>query len=147
MKEEVRRVTGYGHNGEVQEIEIHIPTEEICQKIIKGVVLDVFVIITNNQPVNKSEIQRCFAEYKDGTDQGKKYRHIVDIAIAKLEGTLFVDTFKEGGSDKYFATDYGKAASSIITRMINEDPDGTMRGADITRQVLRSIEQESLSEE
>ncbi|MGY3386810.1 hypothetical protein ACVWZB_004764 [Paenibacillus polymyxa] len=141
-------MTGYGLNGEVQEIEIHIPTEEICQKVIKGVVLDVFVIITNMQPINKSEIQRYFAVYKDGTDaHGKKYRHTVDIAIAKLEGTLFVDTFKDSGSDKYFATDYGKAASSIITRMINEDPDGTMRGADITRQVIRTIDQESLSEE
>ncbi|MGG1673989.1 hypothetical protein ACIFOE_25850 [Paenibacillus sp. NRS-1783] len=114
----------------------HVSVEEICQKIIKDVVLDVFVLIENQQHVSKSEILRQFAEFNGDKDvKGLKYRNTVDVAIGKLEGAMFIESFTSGRSEQYYLTSYGKEAVKFTMDYINDNP-SILLGSKIASKLL-----------
>lgn len=90
---------------------------------MKGTILDIFFVIQEEQNIFKSEIVRKFIE-NDPDPEAKftKYRSLVDIGIAKLEGALFIDCWKEGNKEKYYLTDYGTEAAYCIGGLIEKTP-------------------------
>ncbi|MFM9280888.1 hypothetical protein [Paenibacillus jiagnxiensis] len=100
-----------------------ISIDEICRKIMKGTVLDIYYLIQEHEYVFKSEIMRRFVEF-DGDPDAKenKYRFLVQEGIAKLEGALFVDSLRSGQKDCYYLTPYGLQARDIVAELIERTP-------------------------
>lgn len=113
----------------------HIPIEELCRNIMKGTVLDIFFLIQKFDYIFKSEILRKFVEYdEDPKCSPAKYRLIMDVGIAKLEGAGFISFFKEGNKERYYLTPYGKVAGDIVPDLVDEDP-SILYGSKITLKV------------
>jgi hypothetical protein len=104
----------------VQETKINI--EEICKKIFKETVLDVFFLIMRGSDISKTEIARMINGEENKT---QKSRFAINEAIAKLEGALLIDSWTEsskGAPQRYYLTAYGEVARGILEQMCNDDP-------------------------
>ncbi|MFB5678813.1 hypothetical protein [Paenibacillus terreus] len=100
-----------------------ISIDEICRKIMKGTVLDIFYIIQEHEYVFKSEIMRRFVEFdEDPEAKENKYRFVVQEGIAMLEGALFIDSHRSGKKDCYYLTPYGLQARDIVAELIEGTP-------------------------
>ncbi|MCY9763202.1 hypothetical protein M5X06_22235 [Paenibacillus alvei] len=100
-----------------------IMVEDICKKHIRGTVLDIFYIIMNNENISKRGIIRKFLQYDpDQNAKVTKYRLIVDVGIATLEGAMLIESWSSGGASAYVLTSHGKEASIILADIFNEDP-------------------------
>lgn len=114
-----------------------VPISEICDKHLRGIVLDVFWCLTEYGNVNKRMITDIFMEH-DKRENTKKtsYRTVLDIAIAKLDAAMFIDSYEDGNKDIYFLTEYGKIAQKYVTEMLDNDPT-RMRGSIILESLSR----------
>lgn len=117
--------------------ETSVPISEICDKHLRGIVLDVFWCLTEYGNVNKRMITDIFMEH-DKRENTKKtsYRTVLDIAIAKLDAAMFIDSYEDGNKDIYFLTEYGKIAQKYVTEMLDNDPT-RMRGSIILESLSR----------
>ncbi|SGI74448.1 hypothetical protein [Mycobacterium tuberculosis] len=117
--------------------ESSVPISEICNKHLKGIVLDVFWCLTEYGHVNKKMITDIFMQH-DRRENTKKtsYRTVLDIAIAKLDAAMLIDSYEDGNKDIYFLTEYGKIAAEYVYDLIENDPT-RMRGSIIVESLSR----------
>ncbi|MGE7828554.1 hypothetical protein [Paenibacillus sp. NPDC093718] len=101
----------------------YISVQEICKNIMKGINLDIFYLIRQNQGIFKSEIIRHFQQYDSAPKVAvSKYRHKVDIGIATLTGARFIESRDGGRIDQFFLTKYGEEAAEFLGELIENDP-------------------------
>lgn len=113
-----------------------IAIEDICRKILKNTVLDIYYLIMNEKDISKSDIAHRFKEYDPDPDaKTTKFRNQIDIGIAKLEGAMFIESWQDGVSDRYFLTIYGQAAREIMSDLVKEDT-MILNGSKITRKIM-----------
>ncbi|TVX85635.1 hypothetical protein [Paenibacillus agilis] len=99
-----------------------ISLEDICRRNLKGTVLDIFYIIMLNNNISKKEIIQHFLNYDtDTTAKATKYRLLVDVGIAKLEGAMLIECWREGKNHPYTLTAYGHEAKEIMRNLFEED--------------------------
>ncbi|MBV6717194.1 hypothetical protein [Paenibacillus chitinolyticus] len=100
-----------------------IEIELICKKILRSTVLDVFYLLKMEKEMTKMEIMQAFAKYDPNPDvKITKFRGIVDISVAKLQGAMLIDYWQDGQADQYFINEYGDHAIDIMARLIEEEP-------------------------
>ncbi|MEB8637661.1 hypothetical protein P4H32_28670 [Bacillus cereus] len=113
-----------------------IEIEAICRKILRNTVLDIFYLIMEEKEITKTDIAQRFAQHDpDPEAKVTKYRTMVDVGIAKLEGAMFIDFWKQGQADKYFLSPFGEAAKDIMATLIEEDP-LILKGSIITAKIV-----------
>jgi hypothetical protein len=97
----------------------------ISKKVLKDAVLDVFYLISQAGDIGISKIQilHSYQEQLGIEPSTTKYRATVDVALATLLGTTFVDYRGDGTSHKYYLTQQGLAAIDIVWELIQEDRD------------------------
>ncbi|CAH8248488.1 hypothetical protein WJ0W_007155 [Paenibacillus melissococcoides] len=118
-----------------------VSIEEICKKHIRGAVMDVFYLVLTNGNISKAEMIREFLKYDpDPNAKPSKYRVMVDVAVAKLHGALFIDSWDSGNSAPYFLTQYGKEADQVLKTMFEEDSTILLLGSKIMAKAM--IEEE-----
>ena len=82
---------------------------------MKGINLDIFYLIRQNQGIFKSEIIRHFQQYDSAPKVAvSKYRHKVDIGIATLTGARFIESRDGGRIDQFFLRNMGKRSLTIL---------------------------------
>lgn len=120
-----------------------IEIDEICRKIFRDTVLDVFYLIQKYQEISKTQIAQHIHEAIGNADgKSQKCRNRINEAIAKLEGALFIDSFVDGARGaptKYFLTNYGQTAQDILAVMIEQDP-SILKGSVIVSKVVEGEE-------
>jgi DNA-binding PadR family transcriptional regulator len=111
--------------------------EDICRKILKEEVLDIFFIIQTEKEISKIDIQREFKKYVAGQGEGspQKFRFLVNECISKLEGATFVEFYQTQTSHIYYLTPAGEIAVKIIADLIDEDPN-ILRGSKVVRKEM-----------
>ncbi|ERI07300.1 hypothetical protein [Aneurinibacillus aneurinilyticus] len=84
----------------------------ICEKVIKdAMLLDVLYLIARSKDgISKIDILREYQTACNVKLSSQKYRFAIDEAIAKMVGTTFISSYREGTSEKYFLTDNGVKA-------------------------------------
>lgn len=100
-----------------------IEIEEICRKIFRETVLDIFYLIMETKDISKTELAQRYSGIQEGKTQ--KFRFAINEAIAKLEGALFIDSWKDstpGAPSRYYLTAHGEVAREILEQMYEEDP-------------------------
>lgn len=100
-----------------------ISVEEICKKIFKETVLDIFYLIMQTKDISKTELAQLYSGIQEGKTQ--KFRFAINEALAKLEGALFIDSWTDaspGAPSRYYLTSHGEVARGILEQMYNEDP-------------------------
>jgi hypothetical protein len=120
----------------------YISIEEICRKILKNTVLDIFYLIVNQDNISKTTMAQKFQEYDPQPNtKMTKYRSIIDTGVAMLEGAQLIESWKDGVSDIYCLTTYGEYARAIMSNLIDEDQ-VILRGSRITKKVMEVMEVE-----
>ncbi|MFS0841338.1 hypothetical protein [Paenibacillus sp. 1P03SA] len=119
-----------------------IDIEDICRKILRKTVLDVFFLLKQEKEMTKLEIMQAFAKYDPDPDaKVTKFRGIVDIGVAKLQGAMLIDYWQMGPSDKYFISEYGEQAIDIMKRLIDEEP-SMLLGSRVVSKIYEEYESE-----
>lgn len=119
-----------------------IEIEEICKKIFKETVLDIFYLIMQNKDISKTELAQHYSGIQEGKTQ--KFRFAINEALAKLEGALFIDSWTDsspGAPSRYYLTSYGEVAREILEQMYNDDP-RIVKGTRIISKAFEEIEAE-----
>ncbi|WP_128896656.1 hypothetical protein [Longirhabdus pacifica] len=117
---------------------MQIPIEDICKKIFRDEVIDIFYIIWTNKEISKTDIAKTFkqAVFQDEENiYGQKFKSVINESIAKLEGATFVDYFKEGVAYKYFLTETGEVAKEFLQDYIEENS-SILRGSKVLKKVM-----------
>lgn len=113
-----------------------IEIEEICRSIFKNTILDIYYLIMTEPNITKTEIRKKFMEFDEQPDvKITKYRALIDIGIAKLEGAMFIQSWADGLNERYFLTPYGEMAKDIVGHLINENP-VILNGSKITAKIM-----------
>ncbi|MEK8217143.1 hypothetical protein [Paenibacillus sp. FSL L8-0463] len=112
-----------------------IPLVDICS-IFKGTIIDVYYVIKEQEHIYKSEILQKFVEHDDDPNcKPTKYRLIMDIAVAKLEGACLIASYNDGAKERYFRTEYGIMAEDILSHMLDQTP-SILHGSKILAKIL-----------
>lgn len=104
----------------------YIPIRAICTSLLKQEVLDIFYLIEQRPNLSQAEIKQIFAEYDHPDTKTTKYRTKIEIGIACLKAVLFIDSWRQGQSERYFLSEYGKEAYAILGELFEEDTEGKM---------------------
>lgn len=122
---------------------MNISVEEVCEKILHGTVMDVFYCIVNNEHIHKKAIAEMFIAHDDNPNsQYSTYRPVIDLAIAKLQGGLLIDTYREKTKDIYYITPYGAEAKKYLKDMFaNVDDPTRLHGTIILKKIFEKESQ------
>lgn len=116
---------------------MQIPVEEICEKILHGTVLDVFFCISKEKLIHKRGIAEKFiASDENEKSQFSTYRPVIDVAIAKLQGGMLIDSYPEKTKDIYYVTAYGEVAKHYMQRIFSNDDPTRLHGTIILKKLL-----------
>ncbi|WP_054029121.1 hypothetical protein [Bacillus sp. FJAT-28004] len=114
-----------------------IPIEEICHKILKKSVLDIFYLIIKDSNLSQADIKQKFAQYDpEPNAKATKYRSHIEIGIACLESVLFIDSWQDGTALRYYLTPYGKIAKAIVTNLMEEIDETMLLGSIVVKKVI-----------